>query len=142
MRHDLLHDLKCAWLGLDLMDLFDAEVLGQIWGEQTPVVVPLSPVWGRVPKGQRPKGDGEHIVRYVDWFYRAVVAVPPTPDDDLANEWVATRAAQNVKLQPRDPKGGICDRPDTKLVRTGIAKARRLLELPIPPQEWPRFWTH
>jgi hypothetical protein len=129
-----------AWLADDLMNIFDAEVLGQTWGEMTRLEVPRSPVRGKVPKGQRPKGQGEHLERNAGWFYRACVAQTRATPEQLALEWVESQRAKGVNLEPRD-EAGIGDRPDTKLIRHGIDDARRLLELSIPPQEWLRFWN-
>lgn len=123
----------CAWLGLDLLDIFDAEVLGHIWDVKMRMPVLPSPVRGRVPKGQRPKNDGAHLAQYATWFYQACVAVPRVPEHELARRYDADQQAKGIFH-----KGDDRDRPSTSLVRHGIKEARRLLSLPIAPQHWLR----
>jgi hypothetical protein len=89
-----------------------------------------------VPKGRRPKGQGEHFERNARWYYLARIAMPPMQrsETDLAREYAEARAADGVALQPKDSTG--IDRPDTAIVRAGIREAQRLLSLTIPPQQW------
>jgi hypothetical protein len=125
-----------AWLGSDLLTIFDARVTGRIWGEVVRLSVPTSPTLNAVPKGQRPKLHGEHLERDAGWYYRAEVGDPTVTHADLAREY---REASVVPLVPKDYAAGIRERADTQLVRTGILKAERLLQLPIPPEQWPQF---
>ena len=115
----------CTWLPLDLMDIFDAEVVARVLGTTMRLPVELSPAQGTVPKGQRPKHGGEHIERNAGWFYRHVVAASPISEQQLADEYAAGR---DVTLSPKE-YARIRERADTKLVREGIRDAKRLLEL-------------
>ena len=67
-------------------------------------------------------------VRNAAGYYRADVAVEKATHAALAREYLATRRAAGVFLEP-----------DTRVVRDGIADAKRLLEPPIPPEQWAAY---
>ncbi len=124
-----------GWLGTDLLRMFDAEIVRDVWGEADVQMDVSAGTLQAVPPGQRPKRQGEHLERNAEWNYRARVAAPKVSVETLASEY---RKASDVLLQPRDI-AGISDRPDTKLVRWGIHEAQRLLELTIPPEQWAQY---
>ena len=59
--------------------------------------------------------------------------VPPATHAELARDCAE---AHDAHLEPKDAAAGHLERPDTKLVRAGIEEAKRLLELPVPPEQW------
>ena len=98
--------------------------------------VELSPAHGTVPKGQQPKHHGEHLERNAGWFYRHIVAAPPVPEQRLAEEYAASRRAENVALGSKEhDHDRRRKRADTKVVRDGIRDAKRLLELTVLAQQ-------
>jgi hypothetical protein len=130
-----------AWLVRDLMTDFDVEVWAHVWGDTgVKAFVSRPPTLTPVPKGQRPKGDAEHLRRNVTWFYRARIATPNVMIETLAEEYREEAAQTGRSLGFRDATG-VADRPDTKLVRHGVADAERLLSLTIPPELWTEFRT-
>jgi hypothetical protein len=131
-----------AWLAEDLLTIFDAEITCHIWGERGVRMQVSRPPTTRdvVPKGQRPKRQGEHLARNAGWYYRAHVAVPKTSAAVLAEEWRAARAAEGVTLAPKNSRELVAERADTKAVRAGIRNAKRLLELPVPPERWSQYF--
>lgn len=129
-----------AWLASDLLTVFDAEVRAHVRGDHCRLQVSRPPTLTAVPKGQRPKGQGEHLERNATWFYRSRVSMPRVFVEDLAEEYYEARFAASVTLAPRDP-AGVRERPDTKLVRRGITDAQRLLSLTISPEQWLRYST-
>lgn len=114
-----------GWLSVALMDYFD---------DPSSVTLPAGTFGAdALVRGQRP--DSDKIERYVEWYYRNRVAVPPVPYAELAREYVAARAAEGVFVGAKDDRG-IKEQPDSKLVRNRVREADRLLNdlaYPIPP---------
>jgi len=127
-----------VWLGDHLVRAFEVLAYGRLWDR--PVAFTVSDP-GRLPPdqptGRRGKRSGPNLKDYAQWYYRNRVADPRVSETDLANERL--EALGNPKREWRDKKG-LDDRADTKTIRYGIAKARRLLELPVPPEHWTAYF--
>jgi hypothetical protein len=75
-----------AWLATDLLHIFDAEILRDLWGEpDVHLDVSAGPL-GEVPRGQRPMHQGAHLERDAAWCYRRHVQVPRAKLGELARE--------------------------------------------------------
>ena len=126
-----------AWLASDLLTIFRWDVSGRVYGERVSLMVPRSPTVDAVEKGQRPQGEGEVQERNAGWYYRLHVQPPPraTPTQ-IAEE---LDAASTWRHAPKDYRPSVRDRVDTKLVRRSSDEAKRLLELPVPPEQWSQY---
>jgi hypothetical protein len=126
-----------AWLATDLLRLFDADILRDIWGEAAVQLDINAGTRDRVKPGQRPMHEGEHLERDALWYYQTTVQSPRVTLKALAQEYQAARAAGGLTPQPKDRDGR--DRANDSIVRRGVANAKRLLELSIPPEQWSDF---
>jgi len=114
-----------AWLGSDLLDVFDEEVACQVWGMSSRFLVPLSPVAGVVPKGFRPKHDGEHLARNAHWHYLLDVHEPPAGKPRVSQRSLARQYFGDGERK--------------KDIKEGAARAEYFLTLPVPPEQWAGF---
>jgi hypothetical protein len=125
-----------AWLGLALLDAFEADIFNEIFGEVVAGIDNMNAdVLASLPNGLRPK-PGDHVERNARWYYQTTVQVPPAKWAELAE---AYRAASDVPLQPKYDVDIRREQADDHLVRLGVAEARRLLELNVAPKDWHRF---
>jgi len=127
----------------DLLGLFAGELVSHAWGCTLQIQIPLAPTRTHVPDGRRPTRQGEILRRYATWHYEADVADPRTPVSVLAERDRDLKRSVGLSLQTKHPERINDNAPDTKLVRFGIAEAKRYLGLVTPPWEWgQRFLTH
>jgi len=128
-----------AWLGDHLCRVFDFLVYGRRWDRPIQFLFSepqrLAP---DAPTGRRGKRSGPSLEDYAHWVYRLDVAEPRWTPEALAIERL--HALGDPERAPRDPND-ITDRVDTKTVRYGYEKAKRLLELTVPPERWTAYFN-
>ncbi len=125
-----------AWLGLDLLNTFDAEVIREIWGDDAIQIDITAEALADLPKGLLPKKDGQHLERDATWYYQLEIQRPRATLQELAEIYVASLQAVGVTLASKDKMDGRNPRVNDSLVRAGAANAKRLLELPLSPDRW------
>jgi hypothetical protein len=127
-----------AWLANDLLTMFRWSIAGRVYGECAQLRVGLSATLDAAPKANRPKLQGQHLEDGATWYYRRYVGVPRATDAAIAREH---NDEVGRSLAPKDYRPGILDRVDTGKVRSRIRNAKRLLELPYPPEQWAEYFT-
>jgi hypothetical protein len=115
-----------AWLGVDVLNSFEAEMVNEIFGEAVVAIDISVQAAAALDAGQRPKCEGEQLRRDARWYYDLNVHVPRAKAADLAVAHAITRTDRD----------GRAERFDDSLVRKRAANARRLLELTVPPEQW------
>jgi hypothetical protein len=119
-----------------LLEQFKGHVVGRVLRQPLAAILEPSPiVGGDVKQGKRPYRNGQQSVRDTDWHWGVRCSDPRTRQtvEALAAQYRAQRHAEGVALAPKDESG----RADTSLVRDRIDEVERLLNLSVPPEEWP-----
>ena len=102
--------LSYSWLPRLLLMAFAASAYWELTGEVRHVRVTPA----ELPPGRRAKHEGQHILRDVEWYYRAKIQSPPTPKRKLAAEY------QRAVGRTTDARS---------VVQTGIRRAEQLLSI-------------
>jgi hypothetical protein len=112
--------LPYAWLPQELLRDFGLTVIGEVAGET--LGPRYQPVTDGLPAGRRPKHDGEHIARDIEWLYRTTIKEPSESVSALAREYAGS-AGRHTDAR--------------SVIQNGIARARQLLSaLDLePPQK-------
>jgi hypothetical protein len=128
-----------AWLAEDLVTIFDEMVACRVYGTAARLVASTP---DRIPpdvsSGRRGKRSGPSLEDYGRWVYGLDVADPRTTEEALALERLARLG--NPPRAARD-WNDITERVDTKLIRYGYQKGKRLLELTVPPERWTAYFA-
>jgi hypothetical protein len=126
-----------GWLAEDLVTMFDHLVADKLYGTTTTAIVTQPDRVPTPPSGRRGKRGGPRLEDYARWVYRVDVAEPRATLEMLVHERL--QAMGNPAREPKDRRG-VADRVDTKAIRYGLNRARRLLALTVPPERWTAYF--